>query len=30
MRLPLQFRVSPQTLDLLRPPTPAPERKAVE
>jgi len=26
MRLPLSFRVAPQTLDLLRPPTPAPER----
>ena len=30
MRLPLQFRVSPQTLDLLRPPTRAPERPAAE
>lgn len=26
MQLPLTFRVAPQTLDLLRPPTPAPER----
>ena len=30
MHLPLQFRVSPQTLNLLRPQTPAPERKALE
>jgi len=28
MRLPLTFRVAPQTLDLLRPPAPAPERVA--
>ena len=30
MRLPLSFRVAPQTLNLLRPPTPAPERRAAE
>jgi len=30
MQLPLTFRVAPQTLDLLRPPTPAPERLAAE
>ena len=29
MRLPLTFCVAPQTLDLLRPPTPAPERLAA-
>ena len=29
MRLPLTFRVAPQALDLLRPPTPTPERLAV-
>lgn len=29
MRLPLSFRVAPQTLDLLRPPTTAPERLAA-
>lgn len=29
MRLPLTFRVSPQTLDLLRPPAPAPETPAT-
>jgi diacylglycerol kinase family enzyme len=29
MRLPLTFRVAPMTLDLLRPPTAAPERQSV-
>ena len=29
MELPLTFRVAPQTLDLLRPPAPAPEREAA-
>jgi len=29
MQLPLTFRVAPQTLDLLRPPAPAPERQVV-
>jgi diacylglycerol kinase family enzyme len=29
MRLPLTFRVAPQTLDLLRPPAPAPERQVA-
>lgn len=29
MRLPLTFEVAPQTLDLLRPPAPAPEREAA-
>lgn len=29
MRLPLEFRVAPQSLDLLRPPAPAPERLAA-